>query len=91
MIVVLCTTTCLILGMSANAFSHYKDLRITPSYKQRIIRDWGEKHTDSVAQHFANGPIVMHGREYRSTWQEGLGIDHEEWKKGKEAYYNQGK
>jgi hypothetical protein len=87
----MCGATCLIFGMSANALTHYKDLRITPGYKQKIIRDWGEQHTDSVCKHFANGPKVMHGNDYRSTWQEGLGIDHEEWKKGKEAYLNQSK
>lgn len=69
--------------------SDNKDLRITPSYKQRVLRDWGYEHVDPAAHKMAMGPIVMHGKDYRSIWQEGLGIDHEEWKKQKEEYFKE--
>ena len=77
--------------MSVNAFAYYKDLRITPSHKHQILRDWGDEHHETVAKRWANGPKVMHSKDFQSTWQEGLGIDHDEWKKGKEAYLQQSK
>lgn len=64
-----------------------KDLRVTPQHKQKIVRDWGYEHVDPAVHKMAMGPIIMHGKDYRSTWQEGLGIDHEEWKKQKEEYF----
>jgi hypothetical protein len=77
--------------MSFNALTHYKDLRITPSHKHQILQDWGETRVDPLVKHLARLPIIMHGKDYRSTWQEGLGVDHEEWKKCKEAYLNESK
>jgi hypothetical protein len=72
-----------ILGMSTNAFLTYKDLRITPSHKHQILRDWGESETPPLTKRLAELPIVMHSKDYRACWYEGLGIDHEEWKKAK--------
>lgn len=63
-----------------------KDLRITPSHKQKIIRDWGDHHVDPAVHKMAMGPILMHEKDYRATWQEGLGVDHEEWLKQKAEY-----
>jgi hypothetical protein len=72
-----------IVGMSANAFLTYKDLRITPSHKHQVLRDWGKTETETVTKRLADLPIVMHGKDYRSLYNEGLGVDHEEWKKTK--------
>lgn len=72
--------------MSANALLTYKDLRITTSHKHQVMQDWGDESHDSVTKRLANGPMIMHGQDFRSLQQEGLGINHEEWKKAKESH-----
>jgi hypothetical protein len=89
LILIMGGAACLILVFSTNTLiSDNNDLRITPSHKQQVIRDWGTEHVDPLAHKLAMGPIIMHGKDYRSLWHEGLGIDHEEWKKQKEADLN---
>jgi hypothetical protein len=75
--------SCWVLGMSVNGLVTYKDLRITPSTKHQVLRDWGDTEVETIPKRLADGPIVMHEKEYRSIRYEGLGVDHEEWKKTK--------
>ena len=73
-----------LIPQSANAFIYYKDLRIRPSHKHQILQDWGEGPTHHVAYILGKHPIGMHAKDYKKTFHEGLGVDHEEWKKAKE-------
>jgi len=73
------------LFTTASQMKNLKDLRIAPSSKHQILQTWGEEHHDSVTSRLAAGPMVMHGDDNRSTWREGLGVDHEEWLKQKAA------
>jgi hypothetical protein len=84
LIVALCTTASLIVGFTINAFTHYKDIRINPDHKHKVIRDWGEEPTRSVVKVLARrGTVGPHAKDYMKLRHEGLGIDHEEWMKAK--------
>ena len=74
---------CFIVGMTVNAFTTYKDLRITPSSRKQTIPDWGYEEQDKAVKFLAKGPIVFHPEVYKSLQHEGLGVDHEEWLKNK--------
>jgi hypothetical protein len=74
---------CFIGGMSANAFSNYKGLRIKPSEKHEVIPTWDEGERYSVAETLARKPIGFNADGYVSLRQEGLGVSHEEWMKSK--------
>jgi hypothetical protein len=88
LLVVLTGTAGLILGMSINAFTHYKDLRITPSIKHETVQSWGKEHKDSFVKKIVGDkkPFAWHAQGFKDLQHEGLGVDHEEWKKNKEAY-----
>jgi hypothetical protein len=86
LIVVMFTAGFFIVGMSANAMTSYKDLRISPSKKHQVIQDWGTEHVDTMTKVLAKRPVAMHAQAFKDIRYEGLGINHEEWKKGKEAY-----
>lgn len=64
---------------------HYKDLRINPAHKHQTIQDWGEEPTTHVAYALGKHPIGMHASDYKKTFHEGLGVDHAEWLKAKQA------
>ena len=85
-IAVMGLSACLIIGMSANTLlNDNHDLRVLPKHKHDILRSWGdEKVYDKLTRKLALGPIIMHEKEYRSIWQEGLGVNHEEWMKQKQ-------
>ena len=63
---------------------HYKDLRINPAHKHQTIRDWGHEPTTPVTYVLGKHPIGMHASDYKKTFHEGLGINHEEWLKAKQ-------
>jgi hypothetical protein len=63
--------------MTVNAFTHYKDIKISPANKQKIIRDWGREPTNTFTKTMAS--------HHYHTNPEGLGIDHAEWVKAKAA------
>jgi hypothetical protein len=74
------------IGMGSNALRNYKDVKINPARKHQVIRDWGKEPVSKVALVLSKEPIAMHAQHFKSIRQEGLGIDHEEWLKGKQAY-----
>jgi hypothetical protein len=76
----------IVIGMGLNALRNYKDVKIDPSLKHQVIRDWGEEPVEKVALILAKEPIAMHAKHFKSIRREGLGIDHDEWLKGKQAY-----
>ena len=67
-------------GMGCHAMAYYKDIRVNPSKKHTEIQTWGDQKVASVVS-------VVGGMNpyYRPTFTEGLGVDHEEWVKAKEA------
>lgn len=65
------------MGMTFNAFAHYKDIKITKDRKGETIRTWGKDKTTSFAE-------TMASKDYHAK-PEGLGIDHAEWTKAKTA------
>lgn len=83
--------TFFVVGMSANTLlNNNNDLRVFPKHKQDILRSWGdEKEYDKLTHKLALGPIIMHEKDYRSIWQEGLGVNHEEWLKQKQQQQQQ--
>jgi hypothetical protein len=61
-------------------------MRITGEHKRVVIQDWGREKVDTVVKRVSNRPIAFNAQGFKSIRQEGLGVDHEEWVKGKEAY-----
>jgi hypothetical protein len=87
LIAVLCGASCFIVGMSANRLMYRsKQIRITQEHKHAVIQHWGTEKVDTVVKRVSNRPIAFNAQGFKSIRQEGLGVDHEEWKKGKEAY-----
>jgi hypothetical protein len=84
-------TTLLIVGMSTNTIvNDNHDLRVFPQHKQEILRTGGnEKEYDKLTRWLALGPIIMHEKDYRTIWQEGLGVNHEEWLQRKQQEQQQ--
>lgn len=90
LIAVMLTASFIIVGMSANALT-YKGVRISPEHKRQTIPDWDREHVDSVTKKLATKPVsLFYSKGFKDIQKEGLGMDHEEWKKSKEAY-SQGK
>lgn len=86
LIAVMSGATFLILGMSAHALLCLKDVRISPSRKHETLQTWGQEKVPSVLSYVSEGPSFYRD-EFRSTHGgEGLGVDHEAWKKFKEDY-----
>jgi hypothetical protein len=83
LIVVMCTATSIVLGMSANALYHYKDLRFSSQAKHSELQTWGADHYDSVTKLITASPFGFHRDALKNIRYEGLGVNHEEWKKEK--------
>ena len=66
-------------GMGAHALTYYKDVRIAPSKKHSELQTWGHAKTNSIMSVVGQNPY------YTPAFHEGLGVDHEEWIKAKEA------
>jgi hypothetical protein len=73
-----------VVGMSANAFSNYKELRISPSHKHQVIQDWGYEKKDRIGKTLTEQPIAFHAQSFKDIRHEGLGVNHDEWKKTKQ-------
>lgn len=73
------------MGATTRQALTLKDLRVRSQYKHEPLQQWGNEHRVTATSYFASGPMIMHGEEHRSTWQEGLGVNHEEWLKQKAA------
>jgi hypothetical protein len=85
LIVALAGTALFTVGMTVNAFMHYKDIRINPAHKHQVIRDWGMEPTKYLVYKWGRDPIGPHAKDYKKIQHEGLGIDHKEWQKAKDA------
>jgi hypothetical protein len=69
-----------VVGMSANALLTYKDVRIDPKKRNSTLRTWGEGEYQPLCGK------VIYPWSWQKTAPEGMGVDHEEWLKGKEEY-----
>lgn len=79
------TTT--LVGMSVNALTRYKGVKISPERKNSIMRDWEkDEHQLGVTEYLSRRPIGFHADGLKALQKEGLGVDHEAWKKSKVAY-----
>lgn len=67
-------------GMGIHALTSYKDVRIDPRKKHSEVQYWGQEKQDSVAK-----SVAMTNPWYRPYFNEGAGVNHEEWVKAKEA------
>ena len=80
------TTVC--IGMSANALARYRGVKITPMHKNAIMNDWDSPNEPQtkITEYLTRRPVGFHWMEgFKSLRHEGLGVDHEEWVKAKEA------
>ena len=67
------------VGMTLNALFTYKQgVDISPNQRGRIMKNYSSEYRTGVMERFA----TMKG----GVKTEGLGIDHEQWAKGKEEY-----
>jgi len=75
----------LFILMTANGIWFRKE-HLSSDHKNEIIRTQEPERAIHLARSGTKGPKVMHSEKYDKINQEGLGIDHEKWKKEKEAY-----
>jgi hypothetical protein len=85
LMVIMATATTFMIGMGIHAMTSYKDLRITPSAKHKIIQDWGEEQKRPIIAPVASHPFAFHRQSFKDIQYEGLGVNHDEWKKEREA------
>ena len=76
----------LLVGMSANALLTYKNVRISPEHKHEIIPTGGDQRHDTLTSKLTKRPIAMHADAFKDIRYEGLGVDHENWKKDHKDY-----
>ncbi|KAL7576920.1 hypothetical protein ACA910_006678 [Epithemia clementina (nom. ined.)] len=84
-IMTLASTIC--IGMSMNAMARYKGVKVRAEHKHSEMATWPEASVpyQSVTEYITRRPIGFYREGFKSLRNEGLGIDHEEWKKSKEA------
>ena len=73
------------VGMSVHALSSYKGVRIRSEHRQSeiVTPDEAGKPYSSITEYMTRRPIGFY--DFKSLRHEGLGIDHEEWKKQRGA------
>jgi len=80
------TSVC--VGMSANALLRYRGVKISSDKKNAIMNEWDSptERQAQITEIITRNPRALHwASSWKSLRHEGLGIDHEEWKKSKEA------
>jgi len=82
------TATCFVFGAMTHSMMYYKDIRINPKHKHETIQSWGEEPVRSVVSVVVEEPKGFHRQAFKDIRKEGLGVDHNEWKKTKDAYYS---
>ena len=82
----LATTVC--VGMSANALTRYRGVKITSDKKNATMNDWDsptERQTQ-ITEVITRNPKALHwSNAYKTLRYEGLGVDHNEWVKSKQS------
>lgn len=80
------STVC--VGMSLNAITRYRGVKIMPEHKNAIMNDWDspDQPQTKITEVITRRPVGFHWIDsFKSLRHEGLGVDHEEWKKQKES------
>jgi len=84
----------LVLGGTAVFFvvTTYQGLRyrahhLEPETKNSMLGRDRTETPNRVTRALKEGPIIMNQKRYNTLKHEGLGVDHEEWKKGKMSEY----
>lgn len=84
LIIVMTVATGLVLGVSIDALCYYKGWTILPSRKHEIIPTWGTEHSEPWLKILIENPHTPFWTQaFKDIRQEGLGVNHEEWKKSK--------
>jgi hypothetical protein len=75
------------VGMSTWAMTHYKGVKIRPEHKHSEIPTYEAAYAPNVSlvEVATRQPLGFNAERYKSLRHEGLGVDHEEWKKAKLA------
>lgn len=66
----------MMVGTGIYTLTSSSDVQLRPSKRHAIMRSWGEDHQQSLFHKLA-----------KPVQPEGMGIDHNAWKKGKDEYY----
>ena len=69
-------------GAAANALIRYKDVTINPAKRNSILQTWGTADDEVDGKYHSTLEKAISWNAYG---KEGLGINHEEWVKEKEA------
>lgn len=79
--------TTVLVGMSANALMRYRGVKILPAHKNSIMNDWdsADDRQVKVTEVITRNPVGFHASGFKDIRHEGLGVNHEEWLKAKEA------
>lgn len=84
-VMVLASSATFFLYMTSKAWQYRK---YHFDERHNVIKKTGAERPHQVVKHvFENGPIILNAKRYKTLKHEGLGVDHEEWLKGKEADY----
>jgi hypothetical protein len=68
-----------LVGMSANAFISYPDVRVDPKKRNQQMRTWGEEDKPHLLSR------AVHWNSWQKNAPEGLGVDHAKWLEEKKA------
>lgn len=74
----------LVTGMGTHALLYYKNLRIKPEHKHDVLKTWETEPRGTLTEKITRNPIAFHSKGFKNLRHEGLGVDHEQWKKDKE-------
>lgn len=83
-IVIMATALSFAVGMSYNGIQ-YKNVKISPSLKHDYVSKDESGPRGKVTEVVARNPGGFYPEAMKSTRYEGLGVDHEEWVKSKQA------
>eukprot|EP00977_Amphora_coffeiformis_P017259 scaffold5533_cov159-Amphora_coffeaeformis.AAC.15 len=88
LIAVMAAATTVCVGMSTNALFRYRGVKISSDKKNAIMNEWDSpvEAQTKITEVITRNPKAIHwASSWKSLRHEGLGVDHEEWKKQKEA------
>ncbi|KAL7571267.1 hypothetical protein ACA910_008922 [Epithemia clementina (nom. ined.)] len=87
LVVIMTVAMTVCVGMSMNALTRYKGIKVRTEHKHSEVISWPEASVpyQSITEFITRRPIGFHSEGFKSLRHEGLGVDHEQWKKSKEA------
>ena len=76
LIVIMGTAITFMTGAGLHALIRYKDVQIDPAKRNSMLQNWGDEEYSTTLSKVIS---------WNAYGKEGLGVDHEEWLKRKEA------